>query len=72
VSTSESNQRITASAGGEDRIDFMNLDIFWAAPGNNFDELNHEFDIKSISQLLNRKHAHYHRPKRVATFPWMV
>jgi hypothetical protein len=30
----------------------MNLDIFGATPGNNFDELNHEFDTKSISQSL--------------------
>ena len=46
---------MTASAGGKDEIDFLNLVIFGAALEgaaleNIFDSFNHEFETKSIAQ----------------------
>jgi len=48
ISASASNQRMTASAAGEEKIDFKNLAIFDALPGDIFNELNHELKAKSI------------------------
>jgi hypothetical protein len=41
---------MTASAGAEDKIDFMNLTILGAACVTIFDEHNHECERKSIIQ----------------------